>query len=255
MKTRLAAAVRPALLSLAVSLLVLAILGLLVFYVWFPYPYDDLSNGKTLFVILCVVTVTCGPLLTFLLFDPAKNKWKWYIDVALILSLQLGAIVYGVHALALSRPIFLAYEGDRFRVVRAADIVEDELSQALPEFRMIQWSGPKLIGVKLLKSTDPNYLNSLTRAVQGEHPAYRPARWVAYSTQRAELVGALKPISGLPRSQVSFGKISDLESYTKLSDSQLGYLPLVQHLITDWVVIVSREDGLPKAFLNIDGWN
>lgn len=255
MKTRLAAALFPALLSLAASLLVLVIIGFLVFYVWFPYPYYDLSNGTKLFVILCAVNITCGPFLTFLLFDPGKKRWKWYIDVAIILSLQLVTIIYGLNSLALSRPVFLAYEGDRFRVVRAADIVEEELIQALPKFRKIQWRGPNLIGVRLLKSTDPNYLNSLTRAVQGEHPAYRPARWVDYSTLRVELIDKLKPISSLPRSQVVLGKISDLKRHAKLSESQLGYLPLVQDLVTDWVVIVSREDGLPKAFLNVDGWN
>ncbi|MCY1561101.1 hypothetical protein D9M68_983180 [compost metagenome] len=40
----------------------------------------------------------------------------------------------------------------------------------------------------------------------------------------------------------------------QLSEEQVGYLPLVRDVVTDWVVLVERTNGRPRAYLHMDGW-
>lgn len=253
MKIRLQAASRAALLHFACGLLVSGLL-VVVFVIWFPYPYYEVSSAKNLFLILFVVDLVCGPILTLLLFDPAKDRWKWMIDVVIIISLQLAALVYGISNIAQSRPVFLAYEGDRFRIVYAADIDVNRLAEASSKFQHLSWTGPVLVGVRLLDSTDPGYLESLRLALEGEPPGFRADRWVDYSTQKSQLNSALKPLEGLVLKFNSVYSFAELEIETGLKLAELGYLPLVQESMTDWIVIVGRADGLPKAYWHVDGW-
>ena len=41
---------------------------------------------------------------------------------------------------------------------------------------------------------------------------------------------------------------------TGLSASAIGYLPVVNDTITDWIVLIAKDDARPLVYLNIDGW-
>ncbi|WP_430407397.1 hypothetical protein [Hydrogenophaga sp.] len=111
-------------------MLVAASVAWLVFGVWYPTPFHELTGGRTLFLILMAVDVVCGPVLTLVLFDPAKSRFKWRLDLALIVFTQLTALAYGLNQVAAARPVFVAFEGDRFRLVQALDIDESRLQEA-----------------------------------------------------------------------------------------------------------------------------
>ena len=49
-------------LGLSLGLAVLA--ALLVFYIWYPYPYREISGGRELFLLVVAVDVILGPLIT-----------------------------------------------------------------------------------------------------------------------------------------------------------------------------------------------
>ena len=68
---RFQAALKAALVHLSGSLLVAVMAASLVFGLWYPYPYRELSGGRDLFFLVVAVDVVCGPLLTLVLFNPA----------------------------------------------------------------------------------------------------------------------------------------------------------------------------------------
>ena len=252
--SRVKAATRIASIHFLCGLMLVFFLGLLVFFIWFPFPYYEISGGKNLFLILALVDVVCGPLLTLILFNPAKERWKWRVDLSMILLLQFVALAYGLHNITQSRPIFLAYEGDRFRVVYEPDIDGLRWKSAAPEFASPSWTGPQLLGVKLLEPTDPGFIDSIALALEGVPPAFRPDRWVPYESKREYLLKSLKPMDAHNGVIESGYSLPELEKKTGLHLSELGYLPLVQADVTDWIVLVGRKDGLPKAYWHIDGW-
>lgn len=102
--------------SAAVAVVVLALLLL----VWYPQPYFRLAGGAGLMLILIGVDVVMGPLLTLIVFDPAKKSLK--LDLAVIAALQVAALAYGITVIAQARPVFVVFAGDRFTVVAANQI-------------------------------------------------------------------------------------------------------------------------------------
>src|SRR5215218_9788376 len=101
-----------------VHLVISAIIAVLVFatmlLLWYPRPYFTVAGGFTLMLLLIGVDVVIGPLLTLVVFDPRKKSLKF--DLAVIVVLQLAALIYGVWIMFSARPVFVAFAGDRFEV-------------------------------------------------------------------------------------------------------------------------------------------
>ena len=253
--TRVRSASRAAVLHFGMSLVVAIAIAWMVFRVWYPAPFQELTGGKSLFLILIAVDVVCGPVLTLVLFNPAKSRFKWRVDLALILLIQLGALAYGLDQMARARPVFVAFEGDRFRVVQALDVDVARLHEAPEGLRALSYGGPRLIGVRLVKTGDADYLASLQLSLEGLHPSFRPSRWRLFEEQIPELRKELKPLSLLrEKNPQRRAELDATLASLRLSEEHLGYLPLVREEINDWVALVQRSDGQPLVYLNLDGW-
>ncbi|MDM7949042.1 hypothetical protein [Hydrogenophaga sp.] len=240
---------------LGLSSVVVLVIAVLVLGVWYPHPYDQMIQGRNLLFLLLALQLACGPLLTLLLFDPDKEKYKWRIDIALIALIQIAALLFSLTQLASSRPIFTAFEGDRFRVVQANDIVVGSLPQSPSSLSKLGYGGPRLIGVRLLEASDPEYPKSVTMAMQGVHPAFRPERWREYNLIVPEISRALRPIAELKAKHPNrVEELMQLENSLGIDEENLGYLPLVRAEITDWVIFIRRADGQPVAYAHIDSW-
>ncbi|WP_309246762.1 hypothetical protein [Ramlibacter montanisoli] len=111
---------RAAGIHLALSAVVAVLAGLLVFALWYPYPYREISGGRELFLLVVAVDVVLGPLLTFAVFNRAKPELRR--DLAVIVALQLAGLAYGLWTVQLARPVHMVFEYDRFRVVHRVDI-------------------------------------------------------------------------------------------------------------------------------------
>ena len=117
MKFRMQRALRAAALHLGGSLLVAALAGALVFGLWYPYPYRELAGGRELFLLIVVVDVVCGPLLTLVLYNPAKPRAELWRDLGLVVLIQLAALGYGLHVVWQARPVYMVQEVDRLKVI------------------------------------------------------------------------------------------------------------------------------------------
>lgn len=123
---------RPALAATAIHLLLSAAVALVcavvVFALWYPPPFDELAKGRQLFLLVVAVDVVCGPLLTLIVFNPRKPRAELRRDLSVVVALQLAALTYGLVNVANARPIWLAFEGDRFRVVSVPDVNRRQLA-------------------------------------------------------------------------------------------------------------------------------
>lgn len=253
--TRFRSAAAASGIHLLASLFVAVCCAALVFGLWYPFPYSDLAGGKELFFLVVAVDVVCGPLLTFLIFNPAKPRVELYLDIALIVLLQVGALAYGLFSVMQARPVFLAFEGDQFKVVSVPDVQFEDINSALPSLRKLSFTGPVLIGVKLSSPSDSDYVHSIKLALNGLPPAFRPARWVDFDSQRQQVVKLAVPLAELRKKHpLKRDVIDDALAGSGLSEVDLGYLPLSVSGRSDWVVVVSLVDGVPKLYLPLDGW-
>lgn len=240
---------------LCCSVIIALLSAYLVFGVWYPVPYDVLAGGRELFLLVISVDVVAGPLLSLVIYNPAKPKKELFSDIGMVVCLQVLALSYGLYSMSQARPVFLAYEGDRFQVVSVADIDPDEIAMAPAKLQSLSFSGPKLMGVKLLGASDKGYVESIQLAMAGQPPSFRPERWAEYITQSSNVVKHARALSDLighyPESR---SLIDNMVNDSGVVLEQLGFYPVLSYNAVGWVVVVDLKTAKPVFFLDLDGW-
>lgn len=251
---RLFPALKASLFHFLASLAVAAVTALLVFYVWYPWPLSEIQGGRELFWLVVSVDVICGPLLTMVLWNPAKPRRELIQDMAIVVVLQSAALIYGLYTVAIVRPVYIVYEVDRLRVVSASEIDSAHLPQALPEYRSLPWGGPRLISVRPPRDSD-ELAKSIDESIAGRDPSLRPGWWQAYELQLPQLLTRAQPIETLTKARPAQAHaINDAISAAEMNASDLLWLPLTSARSFEWVVLIDKKQGLPRAYVAVDGF-
>ena len=235
------------------SMGVAALVSVLVFLVWYPAPYASLTAGLALFVILVSVDVVLGPTLTAVAADPAKPLKVFRRDLAVIVVLQLAGLAYGLYNISLGRPVYLAFEVDRMRVVTAAEVDESTLPEALPEFRTLPWSGPRLIAA--VRPTKPDdVLRSIDLALAGVEISMLPSQWRDYASQKDAVLRVARPATELQAHYPEAGRaLANVAAKVGKSPTELRFLPVVARNASTVAVIDPQNAGV-VGFLPFDGF-
>jgi hypothetical protein len=238
---------------LSLSLLVASFAALLVFAVWYPYPYRDLSGGRELFLLVVAVDVVLGPLITLAIFSRRKPWTELRRDLAMVGLIQLSALGYGLWTVALARPVHLVFEVDRFRVVHAVEVPEQLLEHSLPQIKPKPWLGPTMLAVREFRNSREGY-DATIAALQGTPLAVRPDLWQPYGEARDRVLQAAKPVSLLSsRFGSQRAEIDKVLQASGRSPDALAYLPLVGRK-SFWTALIDRRTADVVAFLPLDSF-
>ncbi|WP_309684252.1 TfpX/TfpZ family type IV pilin accessory protein [Polaromonas sp.] len=251
---RLTAALKAAGFHLCLSLLVAALAAALVFGLWYPYPYRELVGGRALFMLVVGVDVVCGPLLTAVLFNPAKARAELARDLTLVVLIQLAALGYGMYSVALARPVHMAFEVDRLRIVTAAEVQPEDFAKTKFPWNTLPWTGPSLIGVRDIIDSD-DMMKSLDLSLQGNEPSQRPHWWQDYSLSTPAVLKRAKPITALRNKHPQ--EASQIDAAVRESgqaEATLLWLPLTSFRTTTWVALIDAKTAQPLAYAPLDGF-
>jgi len=183
-------------LHFGLSAFVATLAALLVFGVWYPYPYWKISGGRELFLLVVVVDVIIGPLITFAIFDIRKPLQELRRDLVVVILIQMSALGYGLWTMAMARPVHLVFEIDRFRVVHAIDVLPELLKQTPGGVIALPYSGPTMLGLRPFKDSQEK-LDATISAFQGLQLGFRPDLWQSYEVSRKDVLRAAKPVGQL----------------------------------------------------------
>ena len=245
-RQRVRVATKVSILHLCASALIALIVATLVFGAWFPYPYRHLADGQHLFWIMVGVDVVCGPLLTLVLFNPAKSRRELRLDLSLVALIQLAALAYGLYSISLARPVIQAFETDRFAVVSAAEIDPGQLPQAPPAWRTLPWNGPRLVGVRAPRDGNET-LYSIELSLQGVEPSVRPGWWQPYEQSIPAVQRRMKKLADLRSARPAAGQalIDQAVRQTGQPLEALFYLPLTSRKkLDDWIVLLDAQANI-----------
>lgn len=237
-----------------VSLAVASLAAGLVFFVWYPHPYERIQGGLELFLLVVGVDVVCGPLLTFVVFSSEKVRRILILDLGLVFLVQLGALTYGLYTVWLARPIYMVYEIDRYRVVSRADVDDHEMKNAFGVIPPPRWIGVQLLGIRVAKPTDTDYLDELTKSLGGLYAAHRPDRWIPYEDVRSQVLSRARRLDDLMvRHPETKKTLEDAAKRTGFKEEQLRWMPVQSRWGTEWSVLLSAESAEVLGFVHIDG--
>ncbi len=187
---------KAAAIHLRISLVIAALAATLVFVVWYPYPYGELSGGRELFLILITVDVVLGPLITLAIFNRSKPRAELRRDLAIVGLIQLAALAYGLWTVFVARPVHLAFEVDRLRVVHAIDVPADLMDKVPAGIEPLPLTGPTLLSVRRFRDRNEEAQATMV-ALQGISLSARPDLWQSYGAARTQVLEAARTVAQL----------------------------------------------------------
>ena len=210
-------------LSLAIALLA----ALLVFGIWYPYPYREMSGGRELFLLVVSVDVVMGPLVTLVIFNRAKPWHLLRVDLALVGLMQLAALCYGLWTVSVARPVHMVFEYDRFRVVHAIEVPPELLTKTPAGIDALPLTGPTILSLRPFRDNNEN-MEATMAAVQGASLGSRPDLWQSYAAGIPQVLAEARPVSALKvRFADRAAEIDRVLGAAGRKSQDVVYLPLV----------------------------
>lgn len=255
---RLEIATKFALSHLLVSAFIALLAASLVFWVWYPHPYGQISGGIYLFFILVSVDVVSGPLLTLVLFNPKKPRREIVIDMGMVVLIQTLALLYGLFTVYDARPLFLVHDFDRFRIIAAPDYGGIDVNHAFNRLnqsvRPHFFQGPITVGIRDPKNAEERNVVLLESLAGGRDYAQRPEFYIPYdSAYQAKALAKAKPLRAFVEHYP--GRAEDAEKLvqrTKVSIEQAYFLPVLHR--QEWVAVMDAQASI-IGFLPGDGFS
>lgn len=212
---------------LGLSLCLATLAAVLVFGIWYPYPYREISGGRELFILVVTVDVILGPLVTLAVFNRTKPWRELRRDLAIVAALQLAALGYGLWTVMIARPVHMVFELDRFRVVHAVDVIPELLAQTPSDVVAMPITGPTLLTLRPFKSNKEK-MEATLAALQGASLGARPDLWQTYAKGVPDILKEAKPASALrARFPAKAAAIDRVLADVGRSADGVVYLPLV----------------------------
>jgi hypothetical protein len=242
---------RAASLHFAICLVIGILVALLVFLLWYPSPFREIAGGRELFLIIIAVDIALGPLVTFAVFDRRKPGRELRRDLAVVVTLQLAGLAYGLHTVYQARPVVLALEKDRLRAVRVIDLEPQDLIKAPPELANLPMFGILHVATRPVMSEEK--VDAALQGLSGRDIGARPEFWLPASQAYPAWAAGGRPIAKLRAMHPTRSDEVDAAiSATRLPESALKYLPIIARRI-DYVMLIDGSSGRPVGFAALDG--
>ena len=206
-----------------------------------------------MFLLIIAVDVICGPLLTMVLYNPAKPRAELCRDLGLVVLIQLAALGYGLHVVWQARPLYLVQEVDRFKVLSMPDLDMAEVRK-LPIPMQVNWvKGPITVAIRAPKDAEEQQKVLLESVQGGRDYAERAEFYLPYEGDAAlKSLQRAKPLSVfLQKQPTQEAAARALLAEKRLDINQLHYLPVVGR--QDWVAVLDAQ-GQIQGFLKGDGF-
>jgi hypothetical protein len=246
---------KAALTHLAATAAVALISATLVFYVWYPSPFEQLSGGADLFKLIVICDLVLGPLLTLIIFNPQKSRYALIRDLAVICSIQLVALIYGLWAMFIARPVYVSFEKDSFRVVHANEVVNRLRPDQWDSTLSYPLTGPKPISLRPFKDQKELFAVSDDEIGLGIKLSFRPELWQPYDADRLGIVLASKPIAELlARKPNMANQLEAAIKQTQFQTNDIRYLPIVSRE-KYWTVFLKGDSAEILSYVNLDAYD
>ena len=233
-----------------VTLTLAACAAAIIFLVWYPDPFATMIGGTELFELVVSCDLALGPLISLVIFDSRKSRRKLIFDYSIVGIVQVVALVYGVHALAAARPVYVVFNQDRLEVVSAREISDEELAAAkTPIYGSLPLTGPRFVSIKVPQAEQ---LDALLQSVGGNHEQLRPRYYAPYESQLAQIRAQAKTLEELEKLHPeSKALLQAARAGLDVPAARIRWLP-VHHLKGFWTALIDTESGKPLAYANFD---
>jgi hypothetical protein len=212
---------------------------------WYRWPGWYLTGVLHVLVIVGAVDLALGPSLTGIIANPRKPRRELTRDIAVIVTVQIAALVYGAATLWHGRPLYYTFSADRLEMVQASDIESGEIALARRQNRALAphwYSLPRWVWAPL--PDDPEEaLKIVNSAVLGG------------GSDVIDMPRYFKPWDqGLPKLRVQLTRLEDIKSLSKAQKQSLIARMSAQGLAPDQrnALVMWGGDGILRLLAVFD---
>ncbi len=221
---------------LVISILIALLSLYVVFMIWHPEPLAKAVGVTHIFVMMLAIDVVLGPLLTFIIAKKGKKSLKF--DLAVIIVLQLAAFVYGIYNIAISRPVYIAFDTIRFEVVQANNIPKSSLAEASAPYDTLSWGEPKWVAVQATENDEQRSNRLFSELETGVAPSMQPDLYEPLNNQWSRINNKAKHLNNLYQTNDK----SNVDTIVNSYPSATAWLPLVAYQ-QDMVVLIDSKNN------------
>ena len=232
---------------LFISLIIALLAMVLVLCIWSPLPLAKAVGVIPIFLMMIVINVIIAPLLSLIVYKEGKKTLK--ADLSIIVILQILALGYGVYSIEGGRPVWVAYNVDRFELVRKNEMITDHIEQALPQFQDTPWFKPQYVAVKF--ATDVNQRNDdmFSEVFGGISIAQKPERYVNINQAKSQLQQRAKSLKELNH----YNDVQQVNYILSKHPQANAFVPLKANAV-DMTVLINKEKGEVVKIVDLRPW-
>ncbi len=205
---------------LSLSLIVATLVLGWIFTIWYPTPLAKATGVTHIVLLMIAIDVIVGPILGLIVYKAHKKSLKF--DLMIIILLQISALSYGIYSLAEGRPVWMAFNGNRFELIRNNELLDVSADRRVDnEYYHPSLLGPKYVAVKIAEDQLEREKNMFEELQGGISLAQRPERYVAIAEANGRIIETAEDISDLKNHNSEQAVDSILDAYANAS-SYLG---------------------------------
>lgn len=231
------------LISVLIALAALA----LVFFVWYPSPLAKAVGVTHIFLMLLAIDVILGPLLGLLVYKEGKKTLK--MDLTVIILIQIAALSYGLYSIAQARPVWIAFNNDRFELVRNNELKTENIAHAQPQYRQPTWLQPQYVAVKQAADPQEQQIEQMSAMLNGISLAQYPERYIALDQAKAQIQSQVRDLSQLKQ----WNDEEMIQAVVSQYPQANGWLPLETYGLA-MVVLVNKESASIIKIVDLRPW-
>lgn len=238
----------------ALSSAIAMVISAIVFIFWFPGQISNIAGSTSIYWLLIAVDIICGPLILLVIWNPKKPRRELITDAAIVVTIQLAALCYGVWTIYQARPVYIVFETDRLRMVNAAEIDPVDLANAPAQWKNLPLLGPQLLSTRAPKDGD-EMLRSIELSIAGKEPSVRPEMWEEYASAQDKIRAATRSLPELTR--IYPGKQAEITRLAEKFDvpyASVVWLPFTSVRSMDWVALMDARNMKPFTYIPGDGF-
>lgn len=242
--------IKAAAIHLGASALVAGLIAIAVLLVMFPGWYASAMGAYGLLGLILGCDVVMGPVLSLIVCSPGKPRRLLILDYAVIVSLQIAALVYGMSVIVGSRPVFTVFAVDRFNVVAASEVEEADLKEnGGPADYSLAWHQPAWVVLKMPQDTQGRNA-ALDLEMSGKELHTLPRYYGPYSAR--DVLAKAQPLDTLLKRHPQLSEEAAAATQKAgLQADAVVWLP-VQTRLGFHTLMLRRSDASFVAFLAAD---
>lgn len=232
-----------------VSLIIALISMVIVFFVWYPEPLYKAAGVTKIFLIVLGIDLVLGPLLTFIVSKPNKKSLKF--DLLVIVLLQLSAFAYGFYHVYDGRPAWIAYNVDRFDLVRNNEIDTRKLVEASLNYQKVGYLGAQYVAAIIPQDDREMSQQILFDEVgYGIAPSQRPELYVPLKKANESIMAKAKSLGEL----VDYNDQAEVRKVLSAYPEADSFLPLKADAVDMTVLINKKDAGKVVEIVDLRPW-